>query len=276
MDNKIKSLKDFSMSMIQNYFKEKNKILPITFLYDGGVRLTLKEDYTVELNFMNVYLKYLNEINNGEDEKETFQSIYEQIFSMIDSQLITNEMMLDFEKCKSQIYPLVKSSLFMSLEQMNRTKIIFDSIATDILCTYILDTGNHMISLTADMLEKWKVNEKVVKDIAMDNFKRDKNIEPIELKIQGTIFKMFAYNTRDSYDATRIFLDDQIKKVFDEFKGNLLIGIPNRDFMIMFPSVDVNFVKLVKEQIALDFRTKEYSISENTYAWKNGRIFRSK
>ena len=50
--------------------------------------------------------------------------------------------------------------------------------------------------------------------------------------------------------------------------GNMLIGIPNRDFLIAF-SDRHNGREGIKRQIRRDFRRKEYGLTPNLLVWGN-------
>src|SRR5690606_35857472 len=69
----------------------------------------------------------------------------------------------------------------------------------------------------------------------------------------------------DSYDASRLMLPELYNKLSEVLGPNLLVGVPNRDFMIVLTEDDHELVENVSNQVKIDGETRPYSISGKLY-----------
>lgn len=215
-------------------------------------RITLDQPYKV----------YLNMIRSGAEEKEAIESVSEKI--TIDT--FKTNYNLDFDTIKNNIYPFIKPSL----EEQFMNFLICDKLIEDLYLFYVVDFDRGMCFVTEQMLDNWSLTIPHLKDLAKKNFLRDKDI-PLE-KMTNGVHNFYVYNTKDGYDVTRVLLSHRFSQVQYKENSQLLIGMPNRDFLIFFPSKPKIFRDFAVNQVQKDYRDFEYSVSDKIYYYNKNKL----
>ena len=71
---------------------------------------------------------------------------------------------------------------------------------------------------------------------------------------------MLVCETNDGYAATRVLLPDLMDDWARRIPGRMLIGIPNRDFLIAFSDRDPQHMAAITSQVRGDARRREHEI----------------
>jgi len=82
--------------------------------------------------------------------------------------------------------------------------------------------------------------------------------------------KLFILATQDGYDATRILLSPLLERLAGRVSGELVVGIPNRDFFIAFGNANPLLVGQVGQQIKRDAQARSYPLTETLFTFRNG------
>ena len=82
--------------------------------------------------------------------------------------------------------------------------------------------------------------------------------------------KLFILATQDGYDATRILLSPLLERLAGRVSGELVVGIPNRDFFIAFGNANPLLVGQVGQQIKRDAHARSYPLTETLFTFRNG------
>ena len=82
--------------------------------------------------------------------------------------------------------------------------------------------------------------------------------------------KLFVLATQDGYDATRILLSPLLERLAGRISGELVVGIPNRDFFIAFGNANPLLVGQVGQQIKCDTQARQYPLTETLFTFRNG------
>jgi uncharacterized protein YtpQ (UPF0354 family) len=83
---------------------------------------------------------------------------------------------------------------------------------------------------------------------------------------------MVVCETRDGYAATRVLLPDLMATWAERIPGRMLIGIPNRDFLIAFSDRDPAHVATIARQVRRDAAQRDHPLCADLLLWQNGRI----
>jgi uncharacterized protein YtpQ (UPF0354 family) len=84
--------------------------------------------------------------------------------------------------------------------------------------------------------------------------------------------RMFILATQDGYDATRILLSPLLEQLATQVKGQLLIGIPNRDFLIAFGNANPLAVGQIGLQVKQDAQTRTYPLTATLFTFHEGEL----
>jgi uncharacterized protein YtpQ (UPF0354 family) len=83
---------------------------------------------------------------------------------------------------------------------------------------------------------------------------------------------MVVCETRDGYAATRILLPDLMATWAERIPGRMLIGVPNRDFLIAFSDRNPAHVAAIARQVRRDAAQRDHPLCADLLLWKDGRI----
>lgn len=222
-------------------------------------------------NFLDRINSELRSMGNNATEKDVENFIdrtFEQILTVLKQAIDMQDVKFKYEHMKKSIYPFIKGGQY-NLNTEDKQKPIMEKIAEGLYCAYVVDTGQSVAYISSAMLEEWGVKLEELKEVALSNFKRDYSSEPRFVREN-----VFCYNEKDSYDATRLLLSDQIIKLKEKIKGRLLFAIPNRDFFILFGENPTSTRKKISKQVFFDYQTMDYSISPYVYEYLDGKIIK--
>jgi uncharacterized protein YtpQ (UPF0354 family) len=85
----------------------------------------------------------------------------------------------------------------------------------------------------------------------------------------GTII---VCDTRDGFAATRVLLPELMATWAERIPGRMLLGVPNRDFLIAFSDRDPGQVAVMTQQIRRDAAQREGGLTAELLMWRNGRV----
>lgn len=176
-----------------------------------------------------------------------------------------------FDEIAMHILPMLKPRGF--IEQANRStgaELVSQSFVGNLAITYVVDAAKTIEYVNTKELEQWGVDAETLYTRAMQNLvERSAQIE-FEQFGEGAD-RLIVDQNDDGYAATRILVDDYISFWAENVEGELLIGIPNRDFMIGFSHANPNREALAM-QIGKDAHTRENPLSSTLLVWRDGRI----
>jgi uncharacterized protein YtpQ (UPF0354 family) len=83
---------------------------------------------------------------------------------------------------------------------------------------------------------------------------------------------MITCETQDGHAATSILLPELVEGWARRIPGQLLIGIPNRDFVIAFSDRHPAGVHALARQVQQDARQRQHPLSSRLFTWQNGQL----
>lgn len=213
------------------------------------------------LRLDNAYVSYLDEwdADNKTDPSGMLQQWFERLWGEQSEQLGA------FEDTRGLIYPVVKPRGFgreTKIEILRRP-----IVEGELEMLVAVDTGRTLRFLSRDDLQRWEgVSEEDVFFYARENLaalSQDMQLQALA-DSDGTP-KAVIIASGDSHDAARLTLPELYNKLSDVLGPNLLVGVPNRDFMIVLNADDTDLVGNVSAQVKVDAETRAYPISGRLY-----------
>jgi uncharacterized protein YtpQ (UPF0354 family) len=83
---------------------------------------------------------------------------------------------------------------------------------------------------------------------------------------------MITCETGDGYAATRILLPELMALWAERIPGRMLIGLPNRDFLIAFSDRNPAHVNAIAKQVRRDAKQRDHPLCAGLLVWQNGKI----
>lgn len=177
-----------------------------------------------------------------------------------------------YQAIATLIIPQLKPIVLLSdLLDRGAEPIIYQLFLADIIITYAIHDGKRLSYLTETQLERWGVSELDVHAQAIKNLSQRSVDVPYHVAGTGSQ-QIIIFNHNDGLDAARILLPDMLAHAAKSIPGEIIIGIPNRDFMLLFSDDDPDRVSAVALQITRDVRQHAHGISDKLFTLVDGEI----
>ncbi len=85
----------------------------------------------------------------------------------------------------------------------------------------------------------------------------------------GTII---VCDSKDGFAATRVLLPELMATWAERIPGRMLLGVPNRDFLIAFSDRDPQQVAAMGQQLRRDAAQREGGLTAELLMWQKGRV----
>ena len=180
------------------------------------------------------------------------------------------------QEAKESILPLLNArALLAAFGTQDVPLPVHRPFAAGLVVTYVVDTPLARAYFSAAMLAKLDAATDVALDflhgLALDNLrKRTKRRDTQAFRTGDQT--ILVCETKDGYAATHVLLPDLMDTWAKRIPGRMLIGIPNRDFLIAFSDRDPQHVAAIASQVRRDAKRHEYALTSKLLVWQAGRI----
>ncbi|MCF6228315.1 MAG: DUF1444 family protein [Planctomycetes bacterium] len=213
------------------------------------------------LRLENAYVSYLDVhmSDNKVSAKEMLLKWMENMWN------VDSEDFSDWTHARTLVYPVLKP--FGFAKETDVKVIRRTLIENELELMVAVDTGRTLRFLSRDDLDVWLgVSEEDVFFYARENLAAlapDLQCQTLTGENGEPAAVIFA--TGDCYDASRVMLPNFYDFLKTTLGESLLVGVPNRDFMIVLSDKDTEMVKNISAQVKVDCETQPYSISGKLY-----------
>ncbi len=178
-----------------------------------------------------------------------------------------------WDELEDRIYPMLKPvEMLAEVAERNLPQLIYRPFMADMIVCYVIDEPDSVAFVNEEHLKVWGVMETTLYTRAVDNL-RTKTLKPGTAQVIGEGADMlFIYATLDGYDAARILLLDIMNEWAHIIPGRLVIGIPNRDFLIGFSDANPEVLHRLALRIAQDAQTLDYPLTDQLWTVVDSRI----
>jgi hypothetical protein len=213
------------------------------------------------LRLDNAYASYLDQwdADPASDPAKMLEAWFERLWGE------AVESVGSFEETRGLIYAVVKPWGFG-----RETKVAIlrrPIVERELEMLAAVDTGRTLRFLSQEDLAGWEgVSEDEVFFYARENLAAlSQDMQLQALADNDGKPKAVIIASGDSHDAARLMLPELYNKLADVLGPNLLVGVPNRDFMIVLSADDAELVSNVSAQVKVDAETRAYPISGKLY-----------
>lgn len=165
------------------------------------------------------------------------------------------------------VVPIIKPVEYLDeIKSLNKNDksfpMVTDKYNNQLIIAYAEDSGNSFMYLTEDDFKNLSISHDTLKSIALRNL--DKIIPNIQRQGDNELFMITAGG---DYEASLILLSSIWTKENFPVDGEFIIGIPNRDMLMVTGSKNKSDVIKIKEIVAESYKTGNYQISDRLYKW---------
>jgi uncharacterized protein YtpQ (UPF0354 family) len=173
----------------------------------------------------------------------------------------------------ANVLPMLKARDWLdNAQQKQKEQLAWQPfIIADVVVTLVVDMPNSLRYVKASELEALKQSFDDVLEVALSNLWERSAGQALQFGDEKS-GRMFIFSTHDGYDATRILLSPLLEHLAALVKGQLVIGIPNRDFMIAFGNADPLTVGKIGLQIKADSQARTYPLTATLFTFQDGEL----
>jgi len=144
-----------------------------------------------------------------------------------------------------------------------------------LVITYVFDFPDSRAYINEDMLAKMLdapgATFDAIHEHALENLRRRTSSKVYKTHGWGDR-TLISCETRDGYAATRVLLPDLMAIWAGRIPGRMLLGIPNRDFLIAFSDRDPAQVAAIAGQVRRDAKQRDHPLSADLLVWRDGQV----
>jgi uncharacterized protein YtpQ (UPF0354 family) len=180
------------------------------------------------------------------------------------------------EEAAQSLLPMLNTVQFLKVaEQRGGLPPVHRPFVAGLVVTYVFDFPHHRATINEDMMARIMAAPgttfDVIHEYALENLRQRTTSQDYET--HGLRDKtMIVCETDDGYAATRVLLPDLMEKWGKRIPGRMLIGIPNRDFLIAFSDRDPAHVAAIVGQVRRDAVERDHPLCADLLVWQDGRI----
>ncbi|GIV95774.1 MAG: hypothetical protein KatS3mg057_0431 [Herpetosiphonaceae bacterium] len=205
-------------------------------------------------------------------QPEQFEEIVQALIGAVRAEA-PDRRAFSFDEIKGRIYPMFKPiQILFEIRERKLPMLVYRPFYADLIVAFVIDEGRSVVYINEEHTAAWGVTEPTVYQQAIENL-RERTARPGITAVVGEgARRLMIYNTGDGYDAARLLVTDLLEEWQEHFPGRMVIGIPNRDFLIGFSDADPAILRQVAQQIALDATHREYGLTDQLFTLVDGRI----
>ncbi|MBI5879971.1 MAG: DUF1444 family protein [Chloroflexi bacterium] len=229
------------------------------------IRIGRDDADDITLNLGNLYAAY----QNG----ASLDPIAETVLQLLDDGGLEPET--DAPLDLQRLMPLLKPREFLREVERSRVEAIVwrPFITDDVIVTLVIDADDSVRYVREREAEASGQSLDDLLETALANLIARTGGDAYEVGgAEGSA--LFVLATQDGYDATRILLKPLLERLASKVKGELVIGIPNRDFLVAFGSADPAMVAAIGRQVALDAQSRPHPLTNTLFTFRSGQLER--
>ncbi len=170
------------------------------------------------------------------------------------------------------IYPMLRNRAVLDeIIAQQLPALISRPLAGDLVVCYVIDEGQRVVFVNEQHAERWGVAEPLLNEIGLRNL-RARDWQPRPGRLGTGAGGLLIFNGTDGYDATRILLPELFEEIAAQQPGNLVVGVPNRDFLIAFSDAAPSVFEQIAAQIGVDATTRDHPLSRQLYTVRDGNV----
>jgi uncharacterized protein YtpQ (UPF0354 family) len=178
-----------------------------------------------------------------------------------------------FEQLKERVFPMLKPiGLLAEVRERKLPMIVYRPFLADLIIAYVIDESGSAAYINERHLERWELGEHELHAQANENLRRRTEERGSHTVVGEGAQRLVIFNTQDGYDATRLLLPALLERWRGDFPGRVVIGVPSRDFLIMFSDADEQILANVAHQIQLDAANREHGLTDQLFTLVAGQV----
>jgi uncharacterized protein YtpQ (UPF0354 family) len=179
----------------------------------------------------------------------------------------------DYASLAARVMPMLKPiELLVMVSERKLPMIAYRDFIADLIITYVIDEKNSVAYINEEQLESWGITIQDLHEQAVANLRRRTEAEVRYTTVGEGEQRLFIFSSGDGYDATRLLLTDLLAEWNREVAGRLVVGIPNRDFLIALGDANQDSLRGVAAQVQADAAQREHGLTDQLFTLQGGAV----
>lgn len=182
----------------------------------------------------------------------------------------------EFAVLRDRLYPMMMDPV--QIQEKGQGQMVNGAIAEGLVVIYGIEESEAKIRyVTYQDLRDWGVSHTTVHVTAVRNLERlteGKRITRLNTP-QGDR-PMFIWHLEDGFDAARILLVKWLEELSEGVQGELLLGVPHRNWMVAIGSENAEMVKVIRRKVVQEHHSAGFPVSPFLYRWTGEGLERYK
>jgi uncharacterized protein YtpQ (UPF0354 family) len=180
---------------------------------------------------------------------------------------------ISFDELRPRVMPMLKPlELLLTVRERELPMIVYRPLLGDMMITYVISEGSRLAYINEQHLDRWQIGAHDLHEQAIINL-RQRTDDRGSYTVTGEgARRLIIFNTQDGFDATRLLLPDMLAGLRGQFPGRMVIGVPNRDFMILFSDADESILANVASQIEADAAQQANGLTDRLFTLEGGEV----
>lgn len=179
------------------------------------------------------------------------------------------------EEAAESLLPMLQTTPWLVDMQIQAPEpLLHRPFLTGLAIVYIFDMPTARAYVNQSMVQEIFDSGSSLDDIhayALNNLR--KRVKNYKLQTHGSLYQtMISCETHEGYAAVQVLLPEIMEQWARRIPGKMLIGIPNRDFIIAFSEKNPAGVASLARQVSKDASSRQYALYGRLLAWRNGEI----
>jgi len=179
----------------------------------------------------------------------------------------------EFDNTAEGLLPMLEPAKWLAeMEEFDIPVPIYQRFAAGLFLTYILDMGSYIVTMAPDVVQQFmgEFNPPLEKvhATALQNLRN--RVTPADFQVEGEGAQItIRCQATDKFAAARILVRELLDEWDELVPGNLLIGIPYRDYLVVFGDQDPDFVAQMRAELQFESEEFGYPLTTKLLTWKD-------
>jgi uncharacterized protein YtpQ (UPF0354 family) len=180
------------------------------------------------------------------------------------------------EQAAAAFLPMLQQVRWLAQAQLQKAPpLVHRPFLGGLVITYVFDFPESRAYINTEMMAQFTAapgaTPDTIYEYALENLR--KRTKTGDYKTYGFHDRtLVVCDTKDGYAATRVLLPELLEKWASRIPGRMLIGIPNRDFLIAFSDRNREQVAAIAGQVRRDAAQRDHPLTASLLTCKEGRI----
>ncbi len=178
-----------------------------------------------------------------------------------------------FDDLADRVMPVIRSlELLVLVRERTLPMLVYRDFLAGLMIAYVIDEPQSLAYINEDQLERWGLASHELHERALANLRRRTDDDAPYTTVGAGDQRLFIYSANDGYDAARLLLTETMAEWSRQVRGRLVIGIPNRDFLIAVGDGNPDILRAVAAQIQVDSQQRESGLTDQLFTFSGGQI----